>query len=89
MESGTINNLLASWETSLSDSDTVYMMLYSETTNHADYKSPAEFNPSEYGVQYFVYSILNTVDLNDLEASIRSPSHSIGLDLLIDVDASV
>ena len=88
MESGTITNLLASWETQLYYGDRVYVRYeFQETTGYIEYRSPAEFNPTEYGVQFFVFSVADSIeDITKLEANFKSPGHSIGRDPSIDVN---
>ncbi len=88
MESGTITNLLASWETQLYYGDRVYVRYeFQETTGYIEYRSPAEFNPTEYGDQFFVFSVADSIeDITKLEANFKSPGHSIGRDPSIDVN---
>ena len=87
MESGPITNLLASWETQLYYGDTVYLIDLRTTTNYLEFIAPAEFNPTEYGDQFFVFSVVDSIeDITKLEANIKSPGHSIGHDPSIDVN---
>ena len=87
MESGTITNLLASWETQLYYGDTVFLIDLRTTTNYLEFRAPAEFNPTEYGYQFFVFSVFDSIDdVDKLEANFKSPGHSIGHDPSIDVN---